>query len=141
MTPGIHCDFSLAHPAVNGGAPVGFFLAADARGRKSLATHRARAGHPASLATGGTAYADFGPGAREWRLLVALRPHGVDYRQGVARGGTLAELRAFYALPGAALTLALPGGETHPAWLLALEERTHPPDPVAEAELTLMEAL
>lgn len=140
MIPGVDCDFALSHPLVNGGAAVGFFLAAE-RGRRSFSTRRGRAGKPAELATGGTAYADFGPGPREWRLRVAFEPSGVDYRQAAAAPSTLDTLRSFYMLQGVVLTLLTPSGESCQARFLSLEEHTYPPDFVASAEITLVEAL
>ena len=140
MTPGTDCDFTLAHASVNGGAPVGFFLVVE-RGRKTLASRRSRAGRPTALATGGTAYADFGPGPREWRLSVRFEPHAVDYRQAAAGGGTVSQLRSFYELAGATLTLGTPGGLTYGVRFLSLEEHIHPPAPGTEAEITLVEAL
>ena len=140
MTPGIDCDFTLAHPSVGAGAAVGFFLARQ-RGRKAFATRRARAGTPAPVATGGVAYADFGPGARKWKLLVTFEPHAVDARQAAAGGGTLAQLQAFYALESAVLTLRTPAGDTHQVRFLALDELAHPPEPGTTAELTLVEAI
>jgi hypothetical protein len=139
LTPGIDCDFTLAHPAVNGGTAVGFFLALE-RGRKAFATRRARAGKPVALATGGTAYADFGGGAREWRLTARFEPDGVSARQAAASGGTFAQLRSFYALDGALLTLVTPAGESYQVRFLSLEERTSPPEPFVTAELALAEA-
>ena len=140
MTPGTDCDFTLAHAGVDGGAGVGFFLLRE-RGRGVWRVRRARAGRPLVTATGETAYADFGQGAREWRLSVRFESNGVDYRQAAASAGTLAQLRAFYALAGAVLTLGGPAGEWYPVRFLALEERTNPPEPGATAEVLLAEAL
>lgn len=140
MTPGTDCDFTLAHPSVNAGAAVGFFLVTE-RGRKVFAARGARAGRPEALATGGTAYADFGPGPREWRLSVRFEPNGVDYRQAAAGGGTLDQLRELYSLQGAALTLQSPVGETYSVRFMSIEERVHPPDPGTTAEVILLEAL
>lgn len=140
MTPGTDCDFTLAHAGVEGGAAIGFFLQRE-KGRAVWRVRRARAGRPLGTATGGTVYADFGAGAREWRLSVRFEPNGVDYRQAAASAGTLAQLRTFYALAGAVLTLGTPGGESHPVRLLALDELTHPPEPGATAEVLLAEAL
>lgn len=140
MTPGTDCDFTLAHTAVNAGASTGFFLAAE-RGRKSFSSSGARAGRPQPLPAGGVAYADFGPGPREWKLRVRFGPDTVDYRQAAASGGALADLRAYYALKGAPLTLGAPTGETHTVYFLALEEHVHPPEPGSDAEITLIEAM
>jgi hypothetical protein len=139
MTPGVDCDFMLAHPTVNGGAAVGFFLAVE-RGRKTFASRRSRASSPVLLATGGAAYAEFGPGPREWRLCVRFEPHGVDARQAAARGGALARLRELYAAEGAPLTLTAPDGGAYSVRFLELSERLHPPDPGVEADVTLAEA-
>jgi len=140
VTPGIDCDLTLTHAGVAAGAAVGFFLVRE-KGRGVWRTRRARAGRPLTTATGGTAYADFGQGAREWRLSVRFESNGVDYRQAAASAGTLAQLRAFYALAGAVLTLGGPAEESYPVRFLALEERTNPPEPGATAEVLLAEAL
>ncbi len=140
MTPGVDCDFTLAHSSVNGGAAVGFFLALE-RGRKAFPTRRARAGRPMTLATGGTAYVDFGGGPREWKLVARFEPHGVSLRQAAAAGGTVAQLRSFYSLEGALITLVTPEGESYQVRFLALEEHIYPPEPTTTAGLTLIEAL
>ncbi len=140
MTPGVDCDFALSHALVEGGVAVGFSLAAE-RGRRTFGCRRTRAGKPAALATGGMAYADFGPGAREWRLRLAFESSGVDYRQAAAGHGTLDTLRSYYALQGAVLTLHTPSGETCQVRFLALEEQVYPPDALGGAEIALVEAL
>ncbi|MEJ7654861.1 MAG: hypothetical protein WKH64_16750 [Chloroflexia bacterium] len=73
MTPGIHCDFTLAHAAVNAGAETGFHLAAE-RGQKEIVSTRRRRGGVEHTATGGSVFADFGVGPREWRLKVRFSP-------------------------------------------------------------------
>ena len=138
MTPGTDCDFTLAHASVNAGVATGFYLAAD-RGRKTFSSRRSRPGSPARLVTGRTALAEYGGGAREWRLLVRFEPYGVDYRQAAAGGGTLAQLRELYVVPGGVLTLAAPDRSTYSVRFLALEEKSHPPEPGTTAEIVLVE--
>lgn len=138
MTPGSDCDLTLAHPAVNAGAAVGFLLEVE-RGRKSLAAARHRRGGARRLVTGGTAFADFGPGPREWRLSVRIEPLAAAPSGAAAGTGTLDLLRQLYAA-GGALTLGLPGGESYSVLFLSLEERSHPPDAGVSAVLSLTEA-
>ena len=140
MTPGIHCDVTLAHAAVNAGAETGFHLATE-RGRKEVVSTRRRRGGAEHTATGGSVFADFGGGPREWRLKVRFEPHAVDYRQAAASGGTLARLREYYALLGAELALRTSAAETYTVRFVALEEHTHPPAPGAAAVVVLVEAV
>lgn len=137
MNPGTDCDLTLAHPDVSAGTAMGFLLKAE-RGRKSLEAARHRRGSARRLASGGTAFADFGPGPREWKLAVRIEPLAVAPSGAAASTGTLDQLRQLYAA-GGTLTLALPGGESYSVIFLSLEERSHPPDAGTTAVLSLVE--
>lgn len=139
MTPGVDCDFALAHPSVNGGVSVGFFLVARREGKVFVAT-RERGGRPEALATGGEVFADFGPGPRKWKLSVAFEPYAVDYRQAAATSSTIETLREYYEAAGDTVRLDTPLGESFNVWFLALEERASPAEERRSAEITLQEA-
>lgn len=140
MTPGLDCDFSLAHPSVNNGAAVGFFLK-PRQGTKTLAATRTRRGKPVPLEDGGNVFADFGPAARSWKLDVTFVSLGVDYRQAAATGGDISALRSFYEVRGETLTLVVANYESYGVWFLALEERSFPGTEERAATILLEEAV